>query len=700
MDWLKLENTEALVRNARHNARFSAVRLPIIFVVSIFLWELSAPVVAVGWLAAMVIVERFASHARDRLINGAKHFAAIHLVTLAMMSALWVVFGFVLWLTDTELGRIAATIGLLTAALYGSLAGQRDFRVGLILSAPPLSVLSVLVAWHSWTHWPALQAGVSTLATLGACASVLISARALNRSDSNLHRANVQLGRAATDLQHSNALLRETSALAHVGGWCLNLNTQDIEWTAEMRCIFGVGDDFVPTPHNVLDFYAPESLKKIEHAISIAVKTGEGWDIDLRIRTPQGAEKWVRGSGRVEFVKGAPTRLLGAFADVTAQARLEQELRQAQRLESVGRMAGGVAHDFNNVLTAIITSAELIQTTDDDDVRKAKLVETILKASERATGLTQSLLAFSRQQPLSPKQTDLKEAISEVARLVTPMLPSDIALVIEGNGCGLRALLDPSQLSSALLNLIVNAKDAMPGGGTLTITLEREDRPGGALGLVTVRDTGAGIEPEALAHIFDPFFTTKAEDGGTGLGLSMVHGFITQTGGEISVESAPGAGTAFRLAFPLSPAEKDDTAERRIPGPDRAHSARVLLVDDDEFVRDALALSLRDKGYPVVVAADGQSALSSYGDGHNFDVVIADVVLTPAMSGPDLSQALLTRNPGVKTVLMSGYTRDKLTASGRLPPGMSFLRKPFSVDALIAHLGEQKVFAPQGDFGF
>lgn len=558
----------------------------------------------------------------------------------------------------------------------------------------------MLVVWHSWTHWSALQAGVSSLATLGACASVLIAARALHLSDSNSYRAKVELGRVAAELKHSNALLHETSALAHVGGWCLNLSTQYVEWTPEMRCIFGVPDEFVPTPHNVLDFYASDSRKKIEQAISTALRKGEGWDIDVKISTPQGVEKWVRSSGRVEFVDGLPTRLLGAFADVTAQAKLERKLKQAQRLESIGRMAGGVAHDFNNVLTAIITSAELLQGTDRDDARKAKLVETILKASERATGLTQSLLAFSRQQPLSPKPTDLADAIAEVARLVTPMLPSDIALVIEGKGCALRALLDPSQLNSALLNLIVNARDAMPGGGTLKIALEREDRPGGAFGLITVSDTGSGIEPEALAHIFEPFFTTKSEDGGTGLGLSMVHGFVTQTGGEISVESSLGAGTVFRLAFPLAPAEKDAAKEERDRSLDPPHGARVLLVDDDEFVRDALALSLRDKGYPVVVAADGQTALTSYGDGHEFDVVIADVVLTPTMSGPDLSQALLVRNPSVKTVLMSGYTKDKLTASGRLPPGMSFLRKPFSVDALIAHLAERRVFAPQRDFGF
>jgi len=702
MAWPQLDNADALVRSARHNARFAGVRLPIIVIVSGFLWKLITPTVAITWIVAMLIVERASTYARGKLIAGGAHFAALHLFTLCVMSALWVCLGVVLWSSNTELGRIAAIIGLLTTAIYGALGGQKDIRPALIVTAPALVALVVLISWHAWTHWSLWQAIISSLAVFGAAISVLACAWALNRSDVTLEGANRELKELADKLSKNTALLEETSAMAQVGGWRLDLTTGDLEWTAQTRQIHDVDPSFTPTLEAALGFYTPDSRSRIEKAVAEAAEKGGGWDLELQILSARGVYKWVRANGKATIADGAPIELLGAFADISPRVRLEEGLRQAQKLEAIGRLTGGVAHDFNNVLTAIFNSADLLHSARNDDDRHATLVAIILKAAKRATGLTSNLLAFSRQQVLTPKPTDLNTAITEAAELLAALIPRDVCVIVECHNDEVLALLDPSQLCSALVNLAVNARDAMPKGGTLRLRATIRNEVDADFAVISVADSGAGIDPAIAANIFDPFFTTKSGEGGTGLGLAMVHGFVTQSGGSISVDSTPSIGTTFTLSFPLL-AERQDIAAARSEdplAPPPLAGARILLVDDDELVRDALAISLRDEGYSVVTAADGPQALQLYEDGTEFDVVVADVVLTAAMSGPLLAQMLRERNPSLKTVLVSGYTRDKLTATGRLPPGVSFLQKPVSMETLASHMAELKIGSPQGDFGF
>jgi signal transduction histidine kinase/CheY-like chemotaxis protein len=704
MQWPQLDNAEALVLSARHNARFGAVRLPVVFIVSLFLWQLATPVTALAWLASMLIVERLATYVRGRVSNGETQLAALHLFTLGVMSALWVGFGILLWQSDTELGRIAATIGLLTTALYGALGGQKDLRVAAILVAPTLLALFTLVSLHAWSHWPVVEALVSSLATFGACASVLAAAWALNRSDATLDQSNRELTQLTKQFADNMALLEQTSEIAQVGGWRLDLATGRLDWTAQTRKIHDVNDLFEPTLDNAIGFYLPADREQIERAVAEGIKTGQGWDLELRIQSARGVEKSVRANGKAVVTDGVVTALLGAFADISQRVRLEEGLRRAQKLESIGRLAGGVAHDFNNVLTAVVNSATLLKTTQADDPRHTKLIDTILKASERASGLTRSLLAFSRQQVLTPQPTDLNVATIEAAELLAAILPSDIRVVTEQHPTKVLVLIDPSQLSSALLNLAVNAKDAMPQGGELHLTSHVQHRSSGAVGAIIVRDTGSGIDPSIAADIFDPFFTTKAGAGGSGLGLAMVHGFVTQSGGEVSVESALGSGTKFTLTFPLlhqtETGAGGNDAEPSAQPKAITTGARILLVDDDDLVRDALALSLGDLGFSVSTAADGAEALRLCDDGNLFDLAIADVVLTPQMSGPQLERKLRQQNPQLKTVLVSGYARDKLTSAGKLGAEVSFLQKPFSVSQLVAHMESLEVHRPQGDFGF
>ncbi|WP_395644810.1 ATP-binding protein [Terricaulis sp.] len=699
----QLHDVDALISSARHNARFSAVRLPIIIIVGAFLWQLSSPIIAIAWTVVILLVERVATFARGRLIQEQASFAALHLITLAAMSVLWVLLGVLLWASNTEVGRMAAIIALLTTALYGVLAGQQDLRVAATLTLRPLAALFLLVGWHAWVQWPAVQALIGTLALLASCASVIVCAIALNRSGAGADRSKRELEKLTGELSENMALLEETSTMADVGGWRLDLRSGDLRWTAGIKRILDVGPSFRPSIEAGLRFYVPGSREQLERAVEAAAKSGKGWDLELEICSARGVRKWVRTTGRATRVEGAIVCLIGAVVDISHRVRIESSLRQAQRLESVGRLAGGVAHDFNNVLTAIVNSASLLQAMPREDARHGMLVETILKAAERANGLTRNLLAFSRQQVLAPEPTDLNDAITEASELLALLLPKDIRLVTERHAYPVLVSVDPHQLSSALVNLAVNARDSMPQGGTLRLSCA-ERRSEGAWGVVTVADTGVGIAPAVAAHIFDPFFTTKGAQGGTGLGLAMVHGFATQSGGDVSVESAVGAGTTFTLRFPLLHGQQRDApASRKLkpaPAAQTPQSARVLLVDDDELVRDALALSLRDKGYNVVTAADGPSAVSLYGDGGEFDLVVTDVVLTAEMPGPQLVQTLRARNSALKTILVSGYTQDKLTETGRLAPGVSFLSKPFSVETLIAHMATLQIRSPQADFGF
>lgn len=669
MAWPELDNADALVRNARHNARFGGIRLPLIVLVSGFLWQLITPAVAIIWIVAMLIVERAATYVRVKLIAGATHLAALHLFTLCVMSALWVCFGVLLWNSDTELGRIAAIIGLLTTALYGALGGQKDIRPALILTAPPMLALVILVSLHAWTHWPPAQAVVSTLATFGAASSVLVCGWALNRSDATLDRANRELEQLAT-------LLEETSSIAHVGGWRLDLLTQHLEWTSQTKQIHDVDEGFTPTLENAVSFYLPDSRAKIERAIEVAIQTGVGWDLELQITSARGIVKWVRANGKVTYSNGVAINLVGAFADISARVQMEAELRQSQKLESIGRLTGGIAHDFNNMLTAILSSAEVLENA--QEPRTAQIAGVISKAAERAGDLTGKLLAFSRQQVLSPVALDLNVAVREAAELLRATLRSTIELKCDLNAEPLYAELDSTQLTNAILNLVLNASDAMPGGGVLHIVTRPDGLDGVAL---QVTDTGVGMTPATLEKIFEPFFTTKAAGVGTGLGLSMVHGFVNQSGGSVLVASTPDKGTTFTLVFPRAP-----VGEQLRPSRDRflkraaTSGNQVLLVDDDDLVRESIGLALEQRGYVVTSASAGEAALNVQSTSR-YDFAVVDVVLTKQMSGSELVRRMMQQDPELRAILVSGYRQDAdvHTEAG----AVEFIAKPFSIDVLI-----------------
>ncbi|HEX7669568.1 MAG TPA: ATP-binding protein, partial [Polyangiaceae bacterium] len=393
---------------------------------------------------------------------------------------------------------------------------------------------------------------------------------------------------------------------------------------------------------------------------------------------------------------------VAVFDNVTERKKAEvallatqQQLAQSQKMEAVGRLAGGVAHDFNNLLTVIHGYGEMVRDSLSGDLRHESMEE-LLKAAGRAASLTRQLLAFSRKQVLEPKIVRLDAIVRETGRMLERLIGEHIALSLALPETLATVKADPGQIEQVVLNLAVNARDAMPGGGRLTISVDSvtepvpidgfpEILPAGRWIRLTVEDTGCGMEKETLAHAFEPFFTTKERGRGTGLGLSTVYGIVQQSDGHVQVTSAPGIGTAFRIYLPRSDEKK--TSGPRPSVLSRQGTETVLVVEDEPAVRNLVRAVLERKGYVVLVAHDGAAALDLV-DKHAgvIHVLLTDVVM-PGMNGRDLAALVRTRRPSIKVVLMSGYTADVSTELGT-EGGPAFLSKPFTEQALTAKLRE------------
>src|SRR6267143_1512385 len=379
--------------------------------------------------------------------------------------------------------------------------------------------------------------------------------------------------------------------------------------------------------------------------------------------------------------------------DVSAQRQLEEQLRQSQKMEAVGQLAGGIAHDFNNLLTAILGSTQLLlHNTPAGDPRRED-AEEIRHAGLRAAELTRQLLAFSRRQVLAPKVLDLNAVVANMDRMLRRLLGEDVELATSLEPAAGAVNADPGQLEQVLLNLAVNARDAMPGGGRLSIGttrftlheehVERRHRmPAGDYVCLVVADTGVGMDETTQAHLFEPFFTTKAVGKGTGLGLATVYGIVKQSGGYIWVYSEPGHGTTVKIYLPRVPGVAEAPVPVTEPKPVRGGDETVLLVEDAAPVRTLARRSLEARGYRVLEAPDGPSALAlSASHGGGLDILVTDVVM-PGMSGRELAERLAPQRPSMKVLYTSGYTDDTMVRQGVLTAGVAFLQKPFVPDTL------------------
>jgi two-component system, cell cycle sensor histidine kinase and response regulator CckA len=387
-----------------------------------------------------------------------------------------------------------------------------------------------------------------------------------------------------------------------------------------------------------------------------------------------------------------PELAIGIVEDITNRRALEEQLRQTQRLEAVGQLAGGIAHDFNNLLTAITSYCDLAgRALGTNEERVAHSLEGIRGASDRAAELTQQLLAFSRRQVLKVEVLDLNAAVTECVPMLERLLDDDIEIRVALDPAALPVTMDGGQLAQALVNLAVNARDAMVDGGILTIstqnvTLDESPTTAGTVSgphvMLAVGDTGCGMSADVLPRIFEPFFTTKEPGKGTGLGLASLIGIVEQSGGRVSVYSEPGVGTTFKLYLPASEdAAAPDPDVLEHPEARRGGDERILLVDDNDAVRSSVEEILEDLGYRVQAAAGPGEALRAAGGATEMDILVTDVVMLD-MNGRQLADALLADAPEMKVLYMSGYTDDAVIARGVIEPGTAFLQKPFDADRL------------------
>jgi two-component system cell cycle sensor histidine kinase/response regulator CckA len=419
-------------------------------------------------------------------------------------------------------------------------------------------------------------------------------------------------------------------------------------------------------------------------------ETGSVRAFPAKFGTPSGDIRIVEISAELIDINGVPC-LLAITHDVSEEKRLEEQFRQAQKMEAVGRLAGGIAHDFNNMLSVIIGYSELLQDRFESGPSR-KAADEIKKAAERTVSLTRQLLAFSRRQVLSPRIMDLNITIANLATMLTRMIGEDIELVLApmpALGC---VKADPAQVEQIIMNLVVNARDAMPQGGKVVIatsnlevdssnTYEHPSVRPGSYVLLAVSDTGSGMSETTKLHIFEPFFTTKGPGKGTGLGLSMVYGVVNQSGGYIWVDSAPGKGTTFRIYFPRVN-EAATVEPRKVEFPMVKGSETILLVEDEESLRLLTASSLESNGYKVLQAGGGEEGIRLAKQHGHIDLLMTDVVM-PGLSGRDLAALLRLSLPQVKLLYISGYTGDVISQHGVLETDATLLEKPFTKSALL-----------------
>jgi PAS domain S-box-containing protein len=516
-------------------------------------------------------------------------------------------------------------------------------------------------------------------------------------ADEQSARASAQA--AAEALRESEAVLQRAMEVGQIGSWTGSLAPgAPIEWSQEVCRIFGVdpgelagtADDFVARAH-------PEDLETIYAARDEALASGQPMRIDHRIVRPDGTVRWVHERADiVPDTHGRPERFIGVVQDITERKQAEEalqtaeeQLRQSQKMDAIGRLAGGVAHDFNNLLSIITGRSELLLARRDlIDVVSRRDVDLIHKAADRAAGLTRQLLAFSRKQLLQPKVIDLNSVVANMGKMLRRVIGEDVDLVIVARPGIARVYADPGQLEQVILNLAVNARDAMPNGGRLAIETAQLElgpeharrHPGIGSGrqiMLAVTDTGIGMDATVRERIFEPFFTTKEVGKGTGLGLSTVYGIVQQSGGSVWVYSEPGHGTTFKIYLP---GVSEPTEPPAVPeAPPRGGTETVLLCEDEPDVRELAREVLEDYGYAVLEAKDGEEALErAAGHTGSIHLLLTDVIM-PRMNGSELV-ARLARDRPLKVLYMSGYMETSMIRGS--VPDAPFLQKPFSPLAL------------------
>ncbi len=592
----------------------------------------------------------------------ALNVAALILLTwatrLRRVLPLWLAVSLFILLLDnviTDLGAARVTLGWFLGRIEAVMAG--------------LVVLGVYLAEVSDLHRQATRAAQA----------------------SEVARAEAEAARASLDI----AL--EASGM---GDWELDLKTDRTRRTLRHDRIFGYAElqpDWTGT--GLIDHVVESDRPLAEEAFAEALKGGT-LRLDCRIRrVDDGRIRWISVQGRTtRDAAGRPVSLAGCLVDVTDRKLTEDRLREAERMEAIGQLTGGVAHDFNNLLTVILGSLDMISRKPGDTARVERLARNAFAAARRGTELTEKLLSFSRRQVVNPEVVNLNRLLSEFGPLVRRAVGETIDIVLDLDPQLDPVRLDPGQFQASVLNLAGNARDAMPDGGTLTlstrnVTLSAADlgdvpevSPGRYL-KVSVADTGIGMDAATAAHVFEPFFTTKDVGKGTGLGLSQVYGTARQAAGFCRLRTAPGEGCTIEIYLPRSTeAKTGEPSQAGVPLRRAAGGEVVLVVEDEDTLREMAADSLQVLGYRVLTAGDARAALDILTGDARIDILFSDVVMPGGMNGAQLAAEAVTLRPELKVLLTSGYTNTAATGARELPSGVPLLRKPYLREDLAAKL--------------
>ncbi len=531
-----------------------------------------------------------------------------------------------------------------------------------------------------------------------------------NRPEAILETAcNITLMKQTeTDLKESQSRLSDAQRLAHIGHWELTPETGDLFWSEEIFRIFEIDPtSFDASYEAFLNATHPDDRKTVHQAFTRSLETKRPYSIEHRLLMDDGRIKHVQERCKTDYdSQGSPVKSIGTVQDITENKKIEAEnkqlqekIQQAQKMESVGRLAGGVAHDFNNMLCVILGHLDLIMDDMEDCDPLFSPLEEIQNAAQRSSDLTRQLLAFARQQPIAPRILDLNHVIENMLKMLYRLIGEDIDLIwIPGQTPG-KIKLDPSQVDQILANLCINARDAIATNGKITIETHRacldeascRHRPDffpGEFVILAISDNGCGMDKKTIARLFEPFFTTKKADKGTGLGLATTYGIVKQNKGFINVYSEPGTGTTFKIYFPVYRGDETallpETPEQSISGGNET----ILLVEDEVMILKFCSKMLQKLGYQVFAANSPSQALDlAKSHGKSLDLLITDVIMAQ-MSGRDLAETLTRNFPNLKTLYISGYTANVIAHHGILEEGIMFLQKPFSTSQLAHKVRE------------
>jgi two-component system cell cycle sensor histidine kinase/response regulator CckA len=520
----------------------------------------------------------------------------------------------------------------------------------------------------------------------------------------------VTIGRDVSDRQRAEqfreeaeakyqTLVEQVAAISYIAE--LGVDGQWLYVSPQVETMFGFRvDDWLAGSRQWMRHVHPEDHQVVEAAEAASVR-GERFQAEYRVIRKDGRPIWVSDTAVVVPGSDSHPLMEGIIVDITERKQFEGQLQQARRMEAVGRLAGGIAHDFNNLLTIIKGYTELASMRAKDLPELKADIERIEDASERASGLVRQLLAFSRRQVLQPKVLDLNGIVVGLDKLLRRLMDEDIEMLTVADKHVGAIKADPGQIEQVIMNLVVNARDAMPDGGRLVVETASVDLDGtyardhatvrpGRYVMLAVSDTGVGMSAETVAHIFEPFYTTKENGRGTGLGLSTVYGIVKQSGGYVWVYSEPGKGTTFKVYLPCVDEVVDTLPATKVPAPGQARmgTETILLVEDEPDLRELTRTVLASKGYTVVEARNAEEAERLVeSQGTKIQLLLTDVIM-PGISGRELAKRILARNGAMRVLYMSGYTYNVIAQGGTLERGVAFLQKPFTPSGLVEKVRE------------